>query len=127
METIETKDFLFRDGTIKSYIGNKTNVVIPSEIDGRKVTKIGDVAFFASETLKRIVIPDTVTSIGDAAFQYCTNLVSVKMPDNIVEIGESAFDSCENLTCITPFVAKIKDEWVFFNCDKLKKVPIQNH
>lgn len=126
MEVIKTKDFLFRDETIISYIGNNANVVIPPEIDGMKVTKIGDLAFFATETIKRIVIPDSVTEIGYAAFQHCNSLVSIKMPKNtVVEIDESAFDDCENLTCLTPFVAETMDEWLFFNCDKLKKVPMQ--
>ena len=60
------------DGTITSYTGEGvTNVIIPEEIGGVKVTGIGEHAFIDSYDLTTIEIPDSVTSIGAGAFAYC--------------------------------------------------------
>jgi hypothetical protein len=45
-----------RDGTltITKYIGTEKNVVVPSGIDGKAVTKIGEYAFTGCEALKAL-------------------------------------------------------------------------
>ena len=57
------------------YIGN---VVIPSYIEYNSekytVTSIGEKAFYKSNKLINVIIPNTVTSIGDYAFYGCENL-----------------------------------------------------
>lgn len=70
-----------QDGTViitKYYDDGTTSIVIPSEIDGKKVTRI-----------------------WEYAFSSCSNLVSVSIPNSIDTIGESAFSSCKKLTNIT--------------------------
>ena len=64
------------DGTVRitKFKGTETDVVIPSTIDGKRVTSIGDYAFYNCKSLTSITIPDSVTSIGDRAFYDCTNL-----------------------------------------------------
>ena len=51
------------------------NVVIPEEVTymnrTRKVTSIGDRAFYNCEYLTSITIPNSVTSIGSSAFYEC--------------------------------------------------------
>ena len=67
-------DYAYRvldDGTVEitGYIGSGTEAIIPLEIDGKKVTSIGGVAFGFCTSLTSVTIPDTVTSIGDNAFR----------------------------------------------------------
>ena len=69
---------------------------IPSTIDGKPVTSIGEKAFYeCSNFTGSLVIPDSVTQIGDYAFYGCKNLTGdLVIPDSVTSIGESAFRSC---------------------------------
>mgnify|MGYP000657058503 FL=1 len=107
--------------TITGYVGDKTEVVIPGEINGKKVTTIGDRAFGECTSLTGVTIPDGVTGIGNWAFSLCVNLTSISLPKSLTSIGSWGF-SATGLTSITipENVRSIGCE-AFFSCDKLKK------
>ena len=90
------------DGTaeITGYSGNAGTLDIPSEIDGYKVTGIGDGAFYGG-SFSSVTIPDGVTSIGSKAFYKCDGLTSVMLPDSVSGIGDWAFFYCENIETVT--------------------------
>ena len=77
--------------TIYGYTGDKTELVIPGEIDGKKVTDIGMNAFYKYSSLTSVTIPESVTSIGFAAFWGCSGLTSVKIPEGVTSIEVCAF------------------------------------
>ena len=87
--------------TITGYVGDKTEVVIPGEINGKKVTTIGDRAFGECTSLTGVTIPEGVTGIGNRAFNDCTSLTSVTIPEGVTSIGDDAFELCVNLTSIS--------------------------
>ena len=73
-----------------------TDVVIPSQIDGKTVVAIGDNAFYDSDTgtdlgITSVVIPNTVTSIGKYAFAS-NKLTNVTIPNSVISIGQQAFE-----------------------------------
>ncbi|MBQ6554054.1 MAG: leucine-rich repeat protein [Firmicutes bacterium] len=70
---------------LTNYDGLK-NVVIPSELDGLPVKKIGTTAFDKCPTLETVVIPESVTYIGGLAFEYCPSLKSVTIENTRCEI-----------------------------------------
>ena len=108
--------------TITGYVGDKTEVVIPGEINGKKVTTIGDRAFGECTSLTGVTIPEGVTSIGDDAFELCVNLTSISLPKSLTSIGSWGF-SATGLTSITiPENVRSIGCDAFFSCTKLKKI-----
>ena len=65
------------------------DVVIPSTINGKTVTSIGDDAFSYNQ-LTSVTIPNSVTSIGNNAFR-ANRLTSVTIPNSVTSIGEYVF------------------------------------
>lgn len=89
------------DGTvsISGYEGAATEVEIPSSLEGKTVTAIGNSAFDGS-TVVKVAIPDGVQSIGKWAFSN-SSLEEITIPDSVKVIDESAFSFCEKLKSIT--------------------------
>lgn len=119
-----------QDGTVmitKYYDDGTTSIVIPSEIDGKKVTSIGLNAFIHCKSFTSVTIPDTVIEIGSNVFVGCTNMKTVTIPKSVVNIGDAAFYDCNSLTNVTipDSVTSIGDR-VFYNCSSLENVTIQN-
>ena len=128
----------FKDYNYNSYSGV---VNIPEEVTymsrTRKVTSIGQGAFYRCSGLTSVTIPNTVTSIGREAF-LSSGLTSVTIPNSVTGIGERAFQDCIRLTAvhITDLAAwcKIKFEsnplWnahhLYLNGEEIKDLVIPN-
>ena len=93
------------DGTVEitKYNGSATELEIPSKIDEKVVTSIGNDAFVFNQSLTSITISKSVTKIGVSAFWSCRNLTSVIIPDSITSIGGWAFKD-------TPWLEKKQKE-----------------
>lgn len=82
----------------KSYIIPSKVIYLDVEFT---VTAIGDMAFYQSENLTEISLPNTVKTIGCGAFQE-SNISSIDLR-SVDSIGEEAFDGCGSLkTVIMP-------------------------
>ena len=99
--TIDEVNFDKSTGTIlcnelekSSYTGDKTDIIVPSTLDGVTVTSIGEKAFVAGEAgitkLTNVAFSSTVTSIGKTAF-YGNSIESIVIPSSVVFVGEFAF------------------------------------
>lgn len=128
MEVSPLEDFEFRrDGDVADglqlcgYKGNDEMVVLPEEVDGKKVVSISSMVFGEGSSVKAIKISDSVQRItasfmdntnlkyvifgsglkvvGDGAFANCESLEEVKLNEGVEKIGEAAF-SIENLNYI---------------------------
>ncbi|MCR5835461.1 MAG: leucine-rich repeat domain-containing protein [Lachnospiraceae bacterium] len=108
---------IIRD-TDMSYI---EDLVIPAQINGKKVTRIGSYAFsnLPSDILN-ITIQSGITTIDSYAFANCDSIYSLAIPDTVTDIGEKAFLNCKELGYINiPRDAKVAAD-AFEGCDKLK-------
>ena len=92
---------VLENGTVEitRYIGSEDSPVIPTEIEGKRVTSIAANSFSYSD-IKSIVISDSVESIGDSAFYDCLSLETVDLGDGIRSIEDSAFYGCYNLKAV---------------------------
>ncbi len=90
--TLRSSDVRFKNGTIIDYYTSKQkDIIIPEEINGIPVTKIGDNAF-KSASLNSIELPTTLISIGNSSFEN-NNIRYLTIPNNVERIGERAFYS----------------------------------
>jgi len=87
--------------TITGYTGKDKNVVIPSTIEGIKVTEIGTRAFLENKDIISVSIPDSVINIGAGAFSGCESLISITIPDSVTRIDYGAFGWCGSLISVT--------------------------
>ncbi len=94
-----------------------TEVTIPSDMTEIKYT------FTGCTSLKSVTFHKRVTSIGERAFYKCTSLTSVTIPDSVTEIGDEAFRYCTSLTSVTIPDSVTEIEWcAFYDCSSLKEV-----
>ena len=125
-------------GTLVSYNGSATNVVIPSSVieiatdafrDNdhiRSVTipgsvkKIHEYAFWDCDNLQSVNIGSGLSEIDDFVFANCMGLVSVNIPSNIKTVGIYAFEDDVNLESVT-FTEHTRNihESAFDGCYKL--------
>lgn len=118
---------LLDDGTVNitKYVGSDSDVTIPDEIDGKKVTSIGEWAFESCTEITTVNISNGVIIIKEGAFSYCENLKSIIIPNTVTEIGYSIFSQCENLTNV---MISNGIEWIpnhaFYRCKNLANISI---
>ena len=111
------------EATITGYTGSTGNIIIPSELGGKKVTAIGEKAFYENKTITSVKIPEGVTSIKDSAFAYCSSLTEVTIPEGVMSIEITAFRNCSSLTEVTIPKSVTSIGWgAFVECDALTTV-----
>lgn len=103
-ESLESGDYTYEvqggDVVITKYNGEDEDVIIPAELDGKKITQIGARAFEMNADLVSVEVPDGVKKIADHAFAIDRGIETVTLPSTLTEIGEAAFQQCEGLTTV---------------------------
>ena len=88
------EDFEFNDGRddiiIDKYVGKDPIVVIPDEIDGKKVVGF-ESAFSLNNNIVAVKIGNNVQEVVKSAFSGCKQLKYVVMGDSVKTIGGSMF------------------------------------
>ncbi|MDR2267005.1 MAG: leucine-rich repeat domain-containing protein, partial [Christensenellaceae bacterium] len=109
----ETDYLVDTDGTLIKYLGNESEIVMPST-----VTAIGTEAFAKNKTITKITIHKEVVSIGEDAFANCTNLNTVIIAEGskMTSIGDYAFQYTESLiSFVIPLGVTEIQPCVFYN------------
>lgn len=73
-------------------------IEIPSKLEGRTVSSIGDEGLRSLKKITSVKIPATVKSIGEMAFFACTSLNNIEIPSSVTNIGNGAFEKTPWLT-----------------------------
>ena len=120
-ETLEWGDFNYiidsdNEITIKKYSGKAKCVVVPSEIDGLPVTKIGDHAFASNKEISEVVLNDNLIILENYVFDNCQSLEKINFPSELIYIGDFCFfrTKISNIN----FGKKLKEigSFAFSNC-----------
>ncbi len=108
-------DFVYRysetevnEITIKKYMGNDKNVIVPAYIEGLPVTELMRYSFSTEHTalvhnnpdclyIESVTLPDSIRVIQRNAFEGCRNLQHIDMPKDLEDIGSEAFKNCVSL------------------------------
>ena len=111
--------------TITRYWGVANEVVIPDEIDNRKVVAIGASAFSGNKTMESVSFPSSVKEIGDCAFWGCDKLKVVAIPVGVEKINYGVFGYCTNLQNVTiPSGVKSIGDIAFLNCEEMTSIVV---
>ena len=109
---------------ITAYIGDLTNVHVPSTYQEKPIVSIETRAFYDCSKITEVSLPDTVNEIGEEAFGYCTSLKRIDI-SACKRIKGHAFIGCTSLTEMTiPNGVISIGEKPFAECSSLKKVAI---
>ena len=88
---------LYTDGTAELYFckdASLTELSVPAEIDGYKVSAIAKECFVWMPALTTVTVPDGIAYIGAGAFEGCGNMLSLRLPATLIKIGADAFKGC---------------------------------
>lgn len=117
------------DGKVEivGYTKAQSSMTIPSEIDGRDVTRIADGAFENCTALKNLINWADIEYIGASAFKGCTGLKDISIPSETTYIGESAFEGCSSLKTVIMWGDPVRIEKnTFKGCTKLTDISLSS-
>jgi hypothetical protein len=87
---------------------SEQNLVIPANLNGTPITKIGDTAFLSKTNIRTVIIENGIREIGVAAFSNCSNMTSITFPATLTDLYYGASGDtrgpvsyCTSLTSVT--------------------------
>ena len=97
------------DGLIVERIGNGAFEEIEDWFDyeladlyiGDNIREIDEYAFSSSGSIKEVYIPDSMLRIGKLAFYGCNEIESIHMNEGLLSIGDFCFELCRSITNVT--------------------------
>ena len=103
------------EGVVWGYKGNETDIVIPREVNGIAINKIGENAF-ANSKITSVEMEDNIQSVDDDAFIDCESLRSVNLSKSMESIP-GGFSGCGSLEYISiPSNIKSIYLYAFYSC-----------
>ena len=133
-ETVTITKFL---GPVDPTNNGPYNITIPTELDQRPVTGLGEYSFAANpydghqgnplcSKIRSVTIQQNVTSIGKRAFDGCSALTTLSLGEDIQTIGNYAFENCTSLTGVTiPQSVTSIGDYAFEGCTHLNPLTIK--
>lgn len=96
-------------------------IIIPDSVE-----HIGESAF-ANLSISRITLPSKLKIISDELFDGCTSLSDITLQEGIQEIGEGAFQCCAIKNIKLPDSITKIEAYAFSSCEKLEEIVIPNN
>ncbi|MBO7432327.1 MAG: leucine-rich repeat domain-containing protein [Salinivirgaceae bacterium] len=105
------------------------DLVIPSEVVYNNVTyyvtSLSNQAFWGTDNLKTVIIPNTVSSIGNEAFRSCSSLTAIIIPNSVTAISGGMFNGCGKLASISMSEnIQTIGGYAFYGCKSLTSITL---
>ncbi len=105
------------------------DLVIPSEVENGGVTyyvaSLSNQAFWGTDNLKTVIIPNTVSSIGNEAFRSCSSLTAIIIPNSVTAISGGMFNGCGKLASISMSEnIQTIGGYAFYGCKSLTSITL---
>ena len=108
---------------IVGYVGDATEVDVPSKIGGLSVVSIGTGAFADNDKIVSVKLHSDITVLGDSAFKNCASLEEIKNIKSLEKIGVGCFEGCVSLKSFTlPDNVTTVPEKCFLGCSALEEI-----
>lgn len=103
------------------------SVTVPSSINGKPVTQIGQFAFGSCRYITSLTLPTSVQTLGGGAFDGCSGLTTFTIPSGVGTIEQVAFRGCSGLSTITiPSGVTLIQGNVFEGCSRLTSINVSS-
>lgn len=100
------------------YDGDKENIGAVLVLrDGLEYVENGE--FSNLESIKKVVLPESLIGIGEDSFEGCINLEEINLPDGLQSIGNGAFSGCILKEITIPALTSIGRHQVFGYVEKV--------
>ena len=103
--------------TLADYIGNDTEVIVPSTYNGKNVIAVGQYGITGlleqgvihpglmnNTTIEKVVLPEGIQELASFSFNGCTNLREIHIPKTCTKFGKKVFNGCNNFTIHAEFI-----------------------
>ena len=138
-------DYYYHEGEIfiEDYIGNKDHIVIPTSINGKRVTNLDTFGLktckastveipgsfknlaghlgHKNENIQTVIVGEGVETIGESCFLFVKNLKSVKVSKSVINVGDNAFkytpwyEEQDDLVIIGSVLTEMKQDHAVLN------------
>ena len=117
-ESTDPALFIIDSYTLKGYVGDETDIVLPTEVNGVTITTIWGNAFKDNIAITSIKIPEGYTTLAGSAIRSCTSLKSVSLPNSLTgAIGTFQFRDCPALESVNvPYGINRLNSYAFYGC-----------
>ncbi|WP_408072005.1 leucine-rich repeat domain-containing protein [Butyrivibrio sp. JL13D10] len=107
---------------ISEYKGSAEYLIIPESLDGKTIVEVG--GFADKDSLKGVILPNSIKKIVDHGFNDCSSLVSVEFGEGIEVIEDRAFINCGSLESINLPSSLVELGEAAFNVSNLQEISI---
>lgn len=86
------------------------------------VSEIGLGAFYCTENLARVNLPDGLKTVGELAF-FASGIQTLTLPEGVIRLGTESFACCHNITSLRlPDSLSVIEDYAFHLCSSLSEV-----
>ena len=84
--------------TVTGIKGQPSRLILPEQIEGRPICRIGKKAFLGQKKLVEVTLSASVTELEDWAFAHCAALRRIVLPTALCRVGKGVFKDCKALS-----------------------------
>ena len=114
------------EAVITGYEGEDTELTVPSEVSGKKVTEIGNEAFTNLTECRSITLPEGLRTIGISAFRG-SGIETIEIPESVEVIKRGAFSRTKLTSVTLPTGLLSIGSIPFADCEYLEEISISGN